>query len=436
MNQIVTGVVPGSPAAKARIKPGDKLKSINGHIIYDVLDYKYYEADSELEIALETKRGKERTVYISKDETDELGLDFETYLMDRERGCANKCIFCFVDQLPKNMRSPLYFKDDDVRLSFLTGNYVTLTNITEREIRRICEQRISPLNISVHASEPGLRAMMLGNPRGAEGMNIIRRFAESGVEMNCQIVCCPGVNDGKELERTICDLAELYPMVSSVSVVPVGLTMHREGLMRLKPVDRSSAESMINTVDRYGSSFVSEKGSRIFYCADELYIKAGRKLPEEDYYEGYPQLENGVGMLRLLISEFKEELEELENGNEQRFSIATGTAAAPFIKELLNMAVNKDPNIDAEVFAIENTFFGQTVDVAGLVTGGDLISQLAGKNLGSRLLIPENMLRHGGDVFLDDITPEQVERELNIRLVRVPQDGGALARAVFGKDIL
>lgn len=433
MNPLITGVEPKSPAAKARIKPGEKLKKINGQVIYDVLDYKYFEADCELELLLENRRGKERVVYIEKEEDEDLGLSFESYLMDKERGCANKCLFCFVDQLPKNMRAPLYFKDDDVRLSFLTGNYVTLTNLSEREITRICQQRISPLNISVHATSPELRAKLLGNRRGAEGFEIIKKFANSGVTMNCQIVCCPGLNDGKELEKSMYDLAELYPQVSSVSIVPVGLTKHREGLAQLKVVDKVVAESIIDTVENFADKCVFEKGSRIFFCADELYIRAKRELPEEEYYEGYPQLENGVGMVRLLCSEFVEELGQIDYTGSEPFSIATGMAVAPQIEKLLSLAKEKCPNLRGTVYSIENDFFGHTVDVAGLITGRDLIAQLSGKQLGKRLLISATMLRHGGDVFLDDITPQQVEQALGVELICVPQDGAALVRAMFGE---
>ncbi len=434
MNAVITAVRPKSPATKARIKKGDKLKSINGNTIFDVLDYKFYEADSILEIALESAKGKTRVVTVFKSEDEDLGLTFDTYLMDRPHACSNKCVFCFVDQLPRGMRNTLYFKDDDARLSFLTGNYVTLTNLDEREAARICSQRISPLNISVHTTNPELRAKMLGNVRGAEIMGLMRRFADCGITMDCQIVCCPELNDGSELMRTMRDLSELYPAVRSVSVVPVGLTRFRDSLMSLKLVDKAAASDIIDMVDRFGNLCLESRGSRVFFCADELYIKAGYQIPDGEYYEEYTQFENGVGMLRLLHTEFISELENLEVASIEPFSIASGMAAAPFIEKLLYSARKRSDRINGTVFAVENEFFGYNVDVAGLITGRDLISQLEGKDLGKRLLIPATMLRHGGDVFLDDVTPEQVSGALGIPVEPIPQDGAALARAVFGLD--
>jgi putative radical SAM enzyme (TIGR03279 family) len=416
-----------------KVHPGEKLLSINGNPIVDVLDYKYYAYDRKLELELETPAGQHRRVQVKKAEGADLGLEFDTYLMDRARSCANRCVFCFVDQLPKGLRPTLYFKDDDARLSFLTGNYITLTNLSQREIQRICDLKISPINISVHATNPELRAKLLGNRRGAEGMEIIRRFAEAGIVMECQIVCCPGLNDGAELQRSMEDLAVLYPQVGSVSIVPVGLTKHREGLFAMTPFDREKAAVTIDQVERFASRCLETRGSRIFFCADELYLKAGRDLPPDEAYEEYPQLENGVGLLRLQETEFLAALclTEPDEGVKDPFSIATGVAAAPFLQKLLLTAQKKCDKIYGTIYPVINDFFGHTIDVAGLVTGGDLIAQLRGRELGNRLLIPQSMLRHGEGVFLDDVTLTDVERELGVPIQIIPQDGGALLDAML-----
>ena len=364
----------------------------------------------------------------------ELGLEFETYLMDRARACSNRCVFCFVDQLPRGLRKTLYFKDDDARLSFLTGNYITMTNLSERELQRIIDLRISPINISVHATEPELRAKLLGNPEGAKGYELMKKLADGGITMNCQIVCCPGLNDGEALSRSMRDLAELYPQVNTVSIVPVGLTKHREHLYPLTPFDARGAADTIDRVESFGSQCLEKYGSRIFFPSDEFFLKAGRPIPPDEYYEDYTQLENGVGMLRLLQEEFFSALEYDEVFCDGvPFSIATGVSAAPFLAKLLVTASEKYGKIKGTVFPIVNDFFGHTINVAGLVTGGDLIAQLKGKDLGARLLIPANMLRDGEGVFLDDVTLDDVRRELNVEVLIVEQDGGALLRAMAGE---
>ena len=421
-----------SPAYKKAV-PGDRLVTINGKAIEDVLDYKYYSYDRELLIVLETERGIKKLIYVKKSEGEDLGLEFDDYLMDKARSCANKCIFCFIDQLPPGVRESLLFKDDDARMSFLLGNYITLTNLRERDIERIVKLRVSPVNISVHTTNPELRVKMLRNKRGGEIMEIMRRFKEAGITMNCQIVCCPGINDGAELMRTLEDLKSLYPAVASVSVVPVGLTKHREGLYPLTPVDSAKAAEIIDMTDSFGDKCLDELGCRLFYCADELYLKAGREIPPEHYYEGYPQIENGVGLMRSLEEEFMAALESCTGADGEPFSIATGVAAAPFLTKILNTAKEKCANIDGKVFAVKNDFFGNTVDVAGLVVGGDIISQLKGKDLGLRLLIPASMLRHGGDMFLDDVTLNEVESALGVPVVTVPNDGFELMKAICGK---
>jgi len=433
MAPVIVNTEPGTPAAKLQIQPGSLLRSVNGHEIEDVLDYKFYTYDALLRVEIESPDGHVRVCRVQKQEGEPLGFSFETYLMDKAKACANRCVFCFVDQLPRGLRKTLYFKDDDARLSFLMGNYITMTNLSDREIRRIKDLRVSPLNISVHATDPEVRSFLLGNPAGARGFALMREFAQAGITMNCQIVCCPGVNDGAVLQRSMEDLAGLYPAVASVSIVPVGLTRHRERLYPLKPFDRQSAAATVAQIEQYAEECLRERGSRIFFASDELYLKAELPLPEDEAYEDYPQLENGVGMLRLLTTEFQSALSLAEEPAAYRpFSIATGVAAAPFLRGLLQTAQTRFPAVQGSVYAIQNDFFGHSIDVAGLVTGGDLIAQLRGKLLGSRLLIPQNMLRHGETVFLDDVSLEQAAEALRVPVVPVPQDGFELLDAMLG----
>ena len=432
MSSVIKKIEKHSPLCrKANI--GDKLLSINGKEITDVLDYKFFSYDTRLEVVLEADSGQKRTVKVKKPAGGDLGLEFETYLMDRAHACKNRCVFCFVDQLPRGMRKTLYFKDDDARLSFLTGNYITLTNLSEREIQRIIDLRISPINVSVHATEPALRAKLLGNPEAANGYDLIKRLACGGITMNCQIVCCPGLNDGEALSKSMEELAELYPQVYSVSIVPVGLTKYRENLFPLRPFLREEAIETVGRINSFGDKCLEKHGSRIIFPSDEMYLKAELPIPEDEYYENYTQLENGVGLLRLLEVEF---LSALENEDvvcdKIPFSIATGVSAAPFLSKLLVTAQQKYDIINGRVFSIVNDFFGHTIDVAGLVTGGDLIAQLRGRDLGERLLIPQTMLRDGEGVFLDDVTLEEVERELNIKVIPVGQDGSDLLLAMTG----
>ena len=431
----ITGVDPRSPARRAGVRAGETLTHINGHPIVDVLDYKFYGYDPRLELTLRGEDGRTRTLRIRKEEGEDLGLSFGTYLMDRARSCANRCIFCFVDQMPPGMRKSLYFKDDDARLSFLLGNYLTLTNLSPREVQRIIDLRISPINISVHTTDRALRAEMLKNPRAGEGVDIMERFAQNGITMNCQIVSCPGINDGPALDRTLQDLAAMHPAVNSVSVVPVGVTRYREGLYPLQTYTRETAAALIGQVEAFASKHLKEKGTRLVWCSDEFYLLAGRELPPEDYFEDFTQLDNGVGMLTLLSREFSRALDLMEPdelAGAVPFSIATGVSAAPFLEKLVAQAREKCGTIEGRVYPIVNRFFGETITVAGLVTGGDLIKQLRGKELGKRLLIPANMLRSGENVFLDDVTTADVERELGVPVVPVPQDGYELLDAICG----
>lgn len=433
MSQIKT-VERGSPASRAGVLAGEILIQVGKNKILDVLDYKYYTYDPELTLILESATGQKRTVNLRKEPGEDLGLTFDTYLMDKARPCANKCVFCFVDQLPKGMRDTLYFKDDDARLSFLMGNYITMTNLSEREIQRIIDLHISPINISVHATDPELRTVLLGSRRGAEGTQIIRRFSEAKITMNCQIVACPGLNDGPALQKSMEDLAELFPNVKSVSIVPVGLTKWRDGLYPLRPYSKDEAITLISQVERFGAYCKEKYGSTVFWCSDEFYLKAQLPLPEDEFYEDYVQLENGVGMLRLLEVEFYAAALGVEAvPASSPFSIATGVAAAPFLREMIDrIAVKCHTELDYTIYPIRNLFFGETIDVAGLITGGDLLNQLKDKPLGKRLLIAKNMLRYGENVFLDDVTVEQVEQELGVPIVAVGQDGFELFESVFG----
>lgn len=428
---VIQSVDANSPAQRAGVKAGETLLQVNGHPVIDVLDYKFYTYDPKLTLVLKGANGKERTVKIRKQEGEELGLNFETYLMDKARCCANRCIFCFVDQLPKGMRETLYFKDDDARLSFLMGNYITLTNLSQRELDRIAELRVSPINISVHATEPELRAMMLGHRNGGMIMEHMKRFADAHITMNCQIVACPGINDGEHLKKSMEDLVALYPYVNSVSIVPVGLTGHREGLYQLKPYDKAKAEAVLDMVEAFAQKCLDEYGSRIFWCSDEFYLRAERPIPEDEYFEDYTQLENGVGMLRLLCTEFDSALCMADPVDSVRpYSIACGVDAAAWMEEIVDRAAEKC-HTKGNVYPIINHFLGETITVSGLVTGGDLIAQLKGRDLGQRLLIPVNMLRHGEDVFLDDISLSDVANALGVEVIPVNQDGYDLCDAIF-----
>ena len=432
---VIQSVDPRSPAHRAGLRVGETLTHINGHQIVDVLDYKFFSYDTRLELVLREEDGSTRTVRLRKREGEDLGLEFQTYLMDRARSCANNCIFCFVDQMPPGMRPSLYFKDDDARLSFLLGNYLTLTNMSDREVQRIIDLRISPINISVHTTDPELRAMMLKNKRAGRTIDIMRRFAEHHIIMNCQIVSCPGINDGPALDKTLNDLAEMFPSVNSVSVVPVGVTKFREGLYPLKPYTREQAGAVIDQVEAFAARHLEKQGTRLVWCSDEFYLIARRPLPEEEFFEEFTQLDNGVGMLRMLMEEFGRGLKLMEPeelAQARPFSIATGVSAGPFLAQLVDLAREKCGTIEGKVYPIANRFFGETITVAGLVTGGDLIDQLRGKELGERLLIPANMLRAGERVFLDDVSLDDVERELGVPVIPVAQDGYELLDAMCG----
>ena len=431
MDNVISKIENGSPL-KHRVHIGDTLLAINGNRVHDVLDYKFFGYDPEVSVTVRTPEGIEHTVHVAKAEGQDLGLEFETYLMDKPRSCANNCVFCFIDQLPKGMRRTMYFKDDDARLSFLLGNYITMTNLSDREIQRICDLHISPINISVHTTNPELRIKMLRNRNAGKCIDIMRRFADGGIRMNCQIVCCPGLNDGEELMRTMRELADMYPAVHSVSIVPVGLTKFREGLFELRPFTPEHSSETIDMVTAFGDECLKKFGTRLFFCSDEMYICANRELPEDEFYEEHTQLENGVGMIRLLETEFKSALSLSERPDGVPFSIACGTSVAPFFEKLVCTAHEKYDNIDGRVYAIENDFFGHSINVTGLITGGDLINQLKGKDLGERLFISQNMLRREEMDFLDDVLLEEASAALGVPIYPIEQDGFALWDAISG----
>lgn len=431
MDNAIKAIDPTSPLA-GKVQPGDTVAAINSNRILDVLDYKFFAYDRKLDVLLRRPDGSEYHVHVAKAEGGDLGLDFESYLMDAPRACANRCVFCFIDQLPRGMRPTMYFKDDDARLSFLLGNYITLTNLSQREIERIIALHISPINVSVHATDPELRRQLLRNPRAGECMEIMKRFAEAGIVMNCQIVCCPGLNDGEALLRSMRELEELYPQVHSVSIVPVGLTRFRDGLYPLRPFTPEHAAETLDMIEGFGDECLARHGSRIFWCGDELYIKAGREIPEDGFYEEYTQLENGVGMLRLMETEFSSALKLGDEPDGVAFSIATGVSAAPYFQKLLDMAQEKYPGLKGRVYPIVNDFFGHSINVTGLITGGDLISQLKDKELGERLFISQNMLRRAEMDFLDDVTLEEASAALGVPIYPTEQDGFALWDAMCG----
>lgn len=431
MSTKILSIDPHSAAEKAGVQVGEYLTAINGHRVVDVLDYKFHGYDAKLTLTLRREDGGERTVRLQKAEGEDMGLNFETYLMDRARCCANQCVFCFIDQLPKGMRESLYFKDDDARLSFLMGNYITLTNLSDREAQRIVDLHISPINVSVHATDPELRSKLLGFPNGGRGLELMKKFAHGGITMNCQIVCCPGFNDGDALAKSMADLAGMYPAVNSVSIVPVGLTRHREGLYPLEPFTVEGAKAVVEQVEGFAAACKERYGTAIFWCSDEFYLQAGLDIPADEYYEDYTQLENGVGMLRLLRTEFDSAFTLAEEVSPVGpYAIACGVAAGDWMEEIVDKAAEKC-HTRGRVYPIVNDFFGHTVTVSGLVTGQDLIAQLRGKELGERLLLPVNMLRHGEDVFLDDVTLAEVEQALGVKVIPVNQDGFDLCDAIF-----
>jgi len=425
----------GSHADKAGIKKGETLLSINSNEIVDVLDYRFYQVNRKLTLEVADEDKNVRIIEMTKGEYEEIGLEFETYLMDKQHSCRNKCIFCFIDQLPKGMRESLYFKDDDSRLSFLFGNYITLTNITEHEIDRIIKMHISPINVSVHTTNPELRCKMMNNRFAGDTLKYLKRFADAGITLNCQIVSCPGINDGDELVRTLTDLENLG--VNMTAIVPVGLTRYRENLYPLVPYNKETAGQTIDIIEKMGDECVKKHGRRIFFPGDEFYLLAEREIPSPEFYEDFSALEDGIGMIAYLTDDVGWKLEELDADESlcHKVTIACGEGVFPYMKRIMSMINEKFPNITINTRAIKNNFFGGGVNVSGLVTGGDLIDQLRGDDLGDRLIITSSMLRFENDLFLDDVSTDDVERELGVTLVPVNNNGNDLVEAVIaGKD--
>lgn len=432
----ITGVESRSYASSAGIVPGDVLISISGNNISDVLDYRFYLTERHITLLL--KRGEEEySVEITKGEYDDIGLEFETPLMDKKHSCKNGCIFCFIDQNPKGLRDTLYFKDDDSRLSFIHGNYVTLTNMSDEDVARIIKMRMSPINISIHTTNPELRVKMMKNKRSGEVLKYLKDFKDAGLSMCGQIVLCRGVNDGEELRRTLSDLVGYYPALGSVSIVPAGLTKYREGLYPLSDFTKEEAGAVIDMVDAVAEECRSRFGVRLFYVADELYLKAGRQLPDEEYYDGYPQIENGVGLLRSFTEDFAYAYDEIEGidpglSSVRKVTVATGVAAYPMLLELSERLMRRNHNLKIEVKRIINHFFGESITVAGLLTGKDILEQLKGAPLGDTVLIPRAALRSGEEVFLCGMTLSELSRELGVPVRAVDGDGYEFLEAIFG----
>lgn len=433
---VISHVKPDSIAWELEIEPGDVLLEIDGMAIEDILDYQFYAEDEELTLLVRKPDGEEWELEIEKDYGEDLGLDFENGLMDDYRSCSNRCIFCFIDQMPPGMRETLYFKDDDARLSFLQGNYITLTNMKKQDMERVAKYHLSPINVSVHTTNPELRCQMLHNRFAGEALKKIDYFYEHGIEMNGQIVLCKGYNDKEELDRTLKDLTRYCPVMQSVSVVPVGLTRFRDGLCPLESFSPEEAGEVIDQIEAVQKQCMKEHGVHFVHASDEFYILAGRDLPPASQYDGYPQLENGVGMLRLLLEETGQAL-ETQKGDDRRdrLTIATGKLAYPYLEHCVKQVQTRFPNLEVSLVGIRNDFFGEQITVSGLVTGQDLIAQLKGKDLGSRVLIPVNMLRSGETVFLDDITLEEVQNALQVPVVSVKSSGYDLIAALTGEPV-
>lgn len=448
---IIYKVTPGSIAEEMEIEAGDVLVSVNGKEIEDVFDFHYAVNDEYLEIVIRKADGEEWEIEIEKEYNEDLGIEFENGLMDDYKSCTNKCIFCFIDQMPPGMRETLYFKDDDSRLSFLQGNYITLTNMKDKDLDRIIQYHMGPINISVQTTNPELRCMMLHNRFAGDSLKKIDRLYEAGIPMNGQIVLCKGVNDGEELERSICDLMKYCPCMESVSVVPVGLSKYRDGLYPLEPFTKEDAIAVIDMIEKWQKKCLEEHDLHFIHASDEWYMLAERPLPEEDSYDGYLQLENGVGMMRLLINEFAEAMEDAlaepeykeelmkilkeDFGGHHKVTLITGRLAAPFLRQMASDFMKEFPGYEVEVLDIRNDFFGERITVSGLITAQDLIAQAKERNLGNSIAIPCNMLRSGERVFLDDQTVEDVESALQVPVIIVKSSGLALFEAMLGYEV-
>lgn len=433
-NLKIAGVYPGSIAEEAGIEAGDVLLSINGENIIDVFDYRFLASDEELTLEVMKPDGSILRVDIEKDEYEDIGIDFENPLLDEEKSCRNKCIFCFIDQLPEGMRQSLYYKDDDARLSFLFGNYITMTNMGKDDLDRIIKYHMSPVNISVHTTNPELRVKMLSNRFAGDIMSKMKALADSGITLNAQVVLCRGINDGSELDRTLNDLYLLMPALNSISVVPVGITKFRDGLPVLQPFDRSSAIDVIAQVERWQRFFLKKTGARRVFLSDEWYLMSGTPLPDYTHYEDFPQIENGVGMAALFTEQFDTALSQEESRPVHRtVSIATGVLAEKIISGLAERAESYFPGLEILVYPVINNFFGNTITVSGLLTGIDIKNQLSGRNLGDVLLLPSNMFRAGTDIFMDDLSIEDLSSSLNVEILKVDTDGSELLKQLLNR---
>lgn len=438
---LIKKILPGSIAEEFELAPGDRLISINGHEIEDIFDYQFYAEDTYIEILIEKPDGEQWILEVDKEEDEDLGIEFDNGLMDEYRSCHNKCIFCFIDQMPKGMRDTLYFKDDDSRLSFLQGNYVTLTNMSEHDLDRIIQYHLSPINISFQTMNPELRCKMLNNRFAGEALKKVDRLNEAGIEMNGQIVLCKGVNDGEELAFSIREMMRYIPNLQSVSVVPVGLSKYRDGLFPLEPFTREDAREVLSTIHHYQNESYQKYGNHFIHASDEWYILAGEELPQEENYDGYLQLENGVGMMRLLLNEFEEAVKELQEKisagtldfSSREISMATARLAYPFIRDMAARMMEMVPGLMIHVYEIRNDFFGEMITVSGLLTGQDLIAQLTGRELGEALYLPQNVLRSGEEVFLDDITVTEMEKALQVKVDIIKSSGRDFVNAVLDR---
>ena len=438
---LIKKILPGSIAEEFELAPGDRLISINGHEIEDIFDYQFYAEDTYIEILIEKPDGEQWILEVDKEEDEDLGIEFDNGLMDQYRSCHNKCIFCFIDQMPKGMRENLYFKDDDSRLSFLQGNYVTLTNMSDHDLDRIIQYHLSPINISFQTMNPELRCKMLNNRFAGEALKKVDRLNEAGIEMNGQIVLCKGVNDGEELAFSIREMMRYIPNLQSVSVVPVGLSKYRDGLFPLEPFTREDAREVLSTIHHYQNESYQKYGNHFIHASDEWYILAGEELPQEENYDGYLQLENGVGMMRLLLNEFEEAVKELQEKisvgtldfSSREISMATARLAYPFIRDMAARMMEMVPGLMIHVYEIRNDFFGEMITVSGLLTGQDLIAQLTGKELGEALYLPQNVLRSGEEVFLDDVTVTEMEKALQVKVDIIKSSGRDFVNAVLDR---
>lgn len=423
MKNLIKEVLKGSIAEEMEIEVGDYLLSVNGQEIHDIIDYRFLTADEELLLEIEKQNGEVWEIEIEKDYGEELGIEFGGGIMDKAKSCSNKCMFCFIDQLPKGMRETLYFKDDDSRLSFLQGNFVTLTNMKEEDIQRIIKYHISPINISVHTTNPELRVKMLSNRFAGNIFERMKQLSEAGIQMNAQIVCVPDVNDKDELKRTIEDLYKLYPYVNNVAVVPIGITKYREGLAKVKTFNKETSKETIEMVNVLQKRFYKEVQEPFVRLSDEFYIVAGMEVPDEDFYNGYEQIEDGVGVTRCFINAIERDLEFLDLNSKGSYSIVTGTLAYDEVKKAADKICAKNPKIHIDVFKIINNFFGDTITVTGLLTGTDIIDQIKGKIKSKYLLMSDNMFRRGYElapesaIMLDDMTIEDIERELDVKVI-------------------